>query len=256
VKIVGVIPARLASIRFPRKILFGLHGLPMIEHVRRRALLSDSLSEVFVATCDLEIASTVRKHGGQVIMTSNKHQSGTSRVAEAAERLDCTHIVLLQGDEPLLLPRHVDLLAKSITAQPDGDAWNAIAELGNSDELDRPSFVKCVVSQSNRVIHCFRRSPGYSSFEEQKCFTKKILGFMAFRKNFLLKLTSLDNTLVESAESIEQMRIIEHDYILNSVLVNPSLPSINEPHEAEVVLEYMRTNEEQIRLLERITREG
>jgi len=79
----------------------------MIEHVRRRALMCPSLDRVVVATCDDEIASTVRDFGGEVIMTSNTHRNGTTRVAEAAGKIGCSHVVLLQGDEPLLLPRHV-----------------------------------------------------------------------------------------------------------------------------------------------------
>ena len=86
-KIVGVIPAHLASVRFPQKILFDIHGLPMIEHVRRRALLCGELEDVIVATCDIEIANIIKSYGGKVIMTSNSHKNGTSRVAEAIEGL-------------------------------------------------------------------------------------------------------------------------------------------------------------------------
>ena len=113
-KIVAVIPAHLASVRFPRKILFDFHGLPMIEHVRRRALLSKSISDVYVATCDNEIADVIKSFGGKVIMTSNSHTNGTSRVAEAIADIECSHVMLLQGDEPLLLPRHLDEFAKTI----------------------------------------------------------------------------------------------------------------------------------------------
>ena len=111
-KTVAVIPAHLASVRFPEKILFDIHGLPMIEHVRRRALLANSLTEVYVATCDYRIAEVVTSYGGNVIMTNNLHKNGTTRVAEAIADVDCTHVVLLQGDEPLLLPRHIDSVIK------------------------------------------------------------------------------------------------------------------------------------------------
>ncbi len=100
-KIIAVIPAHMASVRFPRKILFQFHGLPMIEHVRRRALLSKAFDDVFVATCDEEIASVIRSFGGKIIMTANTHNNGTSRVAEAVKDIECSHVVLLQGDEPL-----------------------------------------------------------------------------------------------------------------------------------------------------------
>jgi 3-deoxy-manno-octulosonate cytidylyltransferase (CMP-KDO synthetase) len=251
-KIVAVIPAHMASVRFPGKILFPFHGLPMIEHVRRRALLSDSISEVVVATCDDDIASVVRGFGGKVVMTADTHKNGTTRIAEAVKDIDCTHVILLQGDEPLLLPRHVDALAGAMRANPGGDAWNATGPIENPEELDRHSFVKCVVSQSGRIMHCFRRTPGYSSFEQQQAFVRKILGIIAYRKDFLMKLTGFRSTPIELAEFIEQMRIIENDYILQSVPVSPSLPSVNEPHEVEVVLEYIRKDPEQKALLEQI----
>ncbi len=252
-KIVAVIPAHMASVRFPGKILFPFHGLPMIEHVRRRALLSQAISDVIVATCDEDIASVIRGFGGKVVMTANTHKNGTTRVAEAIKDVDCTHVILLQGDEPLLLPRHVDALADAIRANPRGDAWNATGPIESAEELDRHSFVKCAVSQSGRIMHCFRRTPGYSSFEQQQIFVRKILGIIAYRKDFLMKVTTLPSAPVELAEFIEQMRILENDYCLQSVPVTPSLPSVNEPHEADVVLEYIWQEPEQKTLLEKIS---
>ncbi|MES2413924.1 MAG: NTP transferase domain-containing protein [Pseudomonadota bacterium] len=251
-KIVAVIPAHMASVRFPGKILFPFHGLPMIEHVRRRALLSTAISEVVIATCDQEIASVIQGFGGRVVMTANTHKNGTTRVAEAIKDIDCTHVMLLQGDEPLLLPRHVDALAEAMRSNPGGDAWNATGPIESPEELDRHSFVKCAVSQSGRIMHCFRRTPAFSSFEQQQGFVRKILGIIAYRKEFLMKLTSLPSAPVELAEFIEQMRILENDYRLQSVPVAPSLPSVNEPHEADVVLEYIRQDPEQKGLLSKV----
>lgn len=251
-KIVAVIPAHLASVRFPRKILFLFHGLPMIEHVRRRALLSDAVSDVYVATCDEEIAKAVRGFGGKVIMTANFHTNGTSRVAEAVKDINCTHVILLQGDEPLLLPRHVDAIAQAIAAEPGGDAWNATGPIEHQEELDRHSFVKCAVLKSGRIFCCFRRSPFYSAFNVQQTFVRKILGIIAYRKPFLFDLTKLPAAPIEKAEFIEQMRIIENGCLLGSVPVSPSLPSVNEPGEAGIVLDYIQQNDEQRALLEKI----
>ncbi len=248
-KIVAVIPARMASTRFPGKILFPFHGLPMIEHVRRRALMSGSVAEVIVATCDNDIAAVVRGFGGKVVMTANTHKNGTTRVAEAVRDIDCTHVMLIQGDEPLLLPRHIDTFAKAIEADPDGDAWNATGPIEHPDELERNSFVKCAIGAKDRILYCFRRSPCYSDFDTQKTFVRKMLGIIAYRKDFLLEITELLPSLIEQAESIEQMRIIENGYAITSVPVIPSLPSVNEPKEAEIVLEYIRSNGEQMELL-------
>ena len=251
-KIVAMIPAHLASVRFPRKILFPFHGLPMIEHVRRRALLFNAISDVYVATCDEEIANVVLEFGGKVIMTSNMHTNGTSRIAEAIKEVDCTHVVLLQGDEPLLLPAHLEVFVKAIEANPIGDAWNATGPIECEEELDRHSFVKCVVSKSARILYCFRRTPCFSQFEIQQLFVRKILGIIAYRKKFLLNLAMLPPALVEQAEFIEQMRIIENGFSLQSVSVSPSLPSVNEFGEVETVLNYIQQNAEQRSFLEKI----
>lgn len=249
-KIVAIIPAHMASVRFPGKILFPFHGLPMIEHVRRRALLSESLTEVIVATCDNDIASVVRGFGGKVVMTANTHKNGTARVAEAVKDVDCSHVMLLQGDEPLLLPRHIDTFTKAIEKDPDVDAWNATGPIDHPDELDRNSFVKCAVGHKNRILYCFRRSPCYSNFDTQKTFVRKILGIIAYRKDFLLNLNKLQSSLIEQSEFIEQMRIVENGYSITSVPVAPSLPSVNEPQEAGIVLDYIQGDAEQKKLLE------
>lgn len=243
--IVAVIPAHMASIRFPGKILFPLLGLPMIEHVRRRALLSKSVSEVIVATCDEEIASVVHKHNGKVIMTANTHRNGTSRVAEAVEKIDCTHILLLQGDEPLVLPRHIDSVTAAIRLNCGESAWNATGTINSNDELNRKSFVKCAISQSGRIMYCFRQPPATSGLESQLIYTRKILGIIAYRKEFLLNLVNRPPTPIETTEYIEQMRIIENDHYLQSVEVEPSLPSINEPDEVRIAIEELEKDAEQ-----------
>lgn len=242
----------MASVRFPGKILVPFFGLPMIEHVRRRALLSESLSEVIVATCDDEIARVVRGFDGKVIMTANTHRNGTTRVAEAVKDIDCSHVVLLQGDEPLLLPRHIDALVHAIVEQPNGDAWNATGPIEKPDELDRHSFVKCVASNSGRVMHCFRRSPATFNTDAHTGFIRKILGLIAYRRDFLMELVMLPASPIETAEFIEQMRILENDWHLQSVRVDPSLPSVNLPHEADEVFEFLKTDPEQQRIITRI----
>ena len=177
---VAVIPTHLASVRFPRKILFEIDGLPMIELVRRRALLCSSLERVVVATCDDEIASVVTSCGGDVIMTSPQHKNGTSRVAEAVNNIDCSHVILVQGDEPLLLPSYIDRIISSIKTNLDIQAWNATAPIIDANVLT--PFILCVVNEANRIIYCFRRSPCYSPPDIQSLFIRKILGLIAFRR--------------------------------------------------------------------------
>ena len=224
----------------------------MIEHVRRRALMSEAIGKIYVATSDDEIADVVKSYGGDVIMTQNRHTNGTSRVAEAITNFDCSHVIILQGDEPLLLPQHVNKMVDAIIKNPDGPVWNATGPLEKKTELDKHSFVKCSIGKENRIIHCFRKSPFFSDFKTQKKFTRKILGIIAYRKPFLLELMEKNETPIEKAEFIEQMRVIENGYKVYSVEVFPSLPSVNEPEEADIVQNYIKNNPEQQILLDSV----
>lgn len=236
-KIVAFIPAHLASVRFPRKVLYEIHGLPMIEHVRRRALLSGAFDEVYVATCDDEVQSLIEKHGGKVIRTANTHKNGTSRIAEAVQKVDCSHVVLLQADEPLLLPEDLRFFVKSIKEDTVGTvSWNATGPIEAIEELDRHSFVKCFVNEKNRILFCFRRSPAFGKFEDTNKYIRKILGIIGYTKEFLVQIASLPPAPFETIEFIEQMRILENEYSLQSVSLDHTFPSINEPGEVEEVL--------------------
>jgi 3-deoxy-manno-octulosonate cytidylyltransferase (CMP-KDO synthetase) len=250
--LVGIIPAHLASVRFPRKILYKFKGIPMIEHVRRRALQSKLLSKVIVATCDKEIAEVIEQFGGEVILTSSKHKSGTSRIAEAASNIDCSHVMLIQGDEPLLLSKHIDKIAKNIKKYPDINCWNAIGKLDKKEELDKHSFVKCIINNQGRILFCFRRSPSYATFTNNQKYIFKVLGIIAYRKDVLIKLTHLDQTIIERNEQIEQLKILEYGYNLFSVLVSPTLPSVNEPSEVNLIDSYLQSNDDQKKMLTRI----
>lgn len=250
-KVIAVIPAHMASVRFPGKILHPFFGHPMIEHVRRRAMMSERLEDVYVATCDEEIAAVIRDYGGKVIMTGDHHRNGTTRVEEAVRNIECSHVILLQGDEPLLLPSFVDTMIDAIASQPDGDAWNGTGPIASPDELDRHSFVKCALSPEDRVLYCFRRNPSYADFDDQQQYIRKILGVIAFRKPFLEKLVTLSQSRIEKFEFIEQMRIIENGYNLVSVPFMDSLPSVNEPDEAEIIINYFNAHPEQQQLYER-----
>lgn len=248
-KIIAVIPAHMASIRFPGKILFPFFDHPMIEHVRRRAQLSSQIIDVVVATCDKDIAQTVESYGGHVIMTGDHHRNGTTRIAEAVQDIDCSHVILLQGDEPLMKPSYVDDMAAAIAANPNGDAWNGTGPLETPEDADRHSFVKCATAPDDRILYCFRRGPSYAEFSDQQDYIRKILGVIAFRKDFLNELVALPPARTEVLESIEQMRIIENGYSMQSVPFNESLPSVNEPSEAQIVIDYIKSNPEQQKLL-------
>lgn len=250
-KIIAIIPAHMASVRFPGKILFPFFDVPMIEHVRRRAKLSSKIADVVVATCDQDISKAITSYGGQVIMTGDHHRNGTTRIAEAVKDIDCSHVILLQGDEPLLNPSYVDAMADAIAANPNGDAWNGTGPLDTHEDGDRHSFVKCAVALDGRIMYCFRRNPSYAEWYDQKDYIRKILGIIAYRKDFLNALVELPPARTEILESIEQMRIIENGFTMQSIPFNESLPSVNEPSEVDIVMDYIAKNPIQQQLLEK-----
>ena len=235
VKIIGVIPARLSSTRFNKKVLYKFFGLEMVEHVRRRGLLSNLNEDVYVASCDNLILKLVENSKGKTIKTGKHHLNGTSRVAEAIQNIDCSHVILLQGDEPLILPSHINKIINMIYKNPEINCWNATSKINNYKDLNEQSIVKCAISKNKYIIDCFRKSPYFCNFATQRNFIRKVLGIIAFRKDFLLNISLLEDTQISKIESIEQMKIIENDFKLKSFDIFPNLPSVNVELDIEAI---------------------
>lgn len=236
VRVVAVIPARMRSSRFPGKALLEVRGLPMVEHVRRRALLSQAFSDVVVATCDQEIAEVVEGYGGRILMTSPDHPGATDRVAEAMRYLSGTHVVNVQGDEILIPPSDLAEVVRAVHAHPDRPAWNATARLEESGELLDPSIVKLFVSTSGRVLFCARQHDRavWEDPTAREAIWKSI-GIMAFTREFLERFVRLPRTPLEQAGGMDQLRILEHDLPLHIVPLQHGYPTINEPREVPLV---------------------
>lgn len=232
VRVAVVIPARMASSRFPGKPLLKVRGLPMVEHVRRRALRCGRFTQVVVATCDEAIARVVRQAGGQVVMTSPAHPAATDRVAEAAQRMDCTHVMNIQGDEILVLPQDLERMAAAMEQRPEVAYWNAVAQIETPSELSNRSIVKCVVSRSERILYCSRDFSGLRGLERGPLDPlRKVLGILGFRKEALQEYLRLARTPMEIAESLDQSRLLEHDRTLQGILFRHGHPGINQPEE-------------------------
>lgn len=255
VRVAAIIPARMASSRFPGKPLLKVRGLPMVEHVRRRALRCGRFSEVVVATCDREIAEAVEGYGGRCIMTSSSHPAASDRVAEAARSLECTHVVNVQGDEILVLTEDLEKMVRAIEKSPEVPMWNAVASLHENAELTDRSVVKAVVSASGRILYCARDFSGLigrlnGRFEP----LRRILGILGYSREFLRRYSSLPRTPLEVAEGIDECRVIEHDLLLRAVEFSRGYPGINEPREVELVEQFLQESPAQQAVLQEILR--
>lgn len=246
-KIAAVIPARMASTRFPGKPLISIQGLAIIEHVRRRVLLCKGFSDVVVATCDREIYDCVTSFGGRVVMTSAKHQVATERVIEAVKEMDCTHVINVQGDEVLVLPSNLDAMIAAIQARPENKAWNAVARLEKAEDLQDRSIVKCLLSQTKQMLYCSR---SFSHLPLESIYW--VIGLLGYSRKFLEEFQKLSKTPLEQLEFIEQLRLLENDIPIASVLFKKAYPGINEPREVTLVQKYLKEDSLQREVLKKI----
>lgn len=217
-KSVVIIPARMGATRFPGKPLIDLCGKPMIQWVYERASKANGVSRVMVATCDQEIIDAVIAFGGEAVMTSEAHRSGTDRLAEAAADLDADVIVNVQGDEPLIDPRSIEKALEPCALDSLVTMTSLMAPI-SADLAKDPNLVKVVVSRDNWALY-FSRSP--IPYERKPLEDRPIyghVGLYAYTKDFLLKFSSLEPTPLEMAESLEQLRVLEHGYRIKMVEV-------------------------------------
>ena len=200
-----IIPARLSSTRLAGKALLDLNGKPMIQRVYERASLS-SIREVYIATDSPQIQKAASHFTDKIIMTSCKHKSGSDRVAEAAQKLDCDYIINLQGDEPLIDPALLDLLDKKLREQKF-EMVTAAYLMDSHKDIEDPSKVKVVLDSYNRALY-FSRSPiPYHKNLAGNYFCH--LGVYGFTKNFLSWFIQVGDSKLEKTESLEQLRVLE-----------------------------------------------
>lgn len=209
--VVIIIPARYESSRFPGKPLARIAGRPMIEHVYRRSAQARGISRVLVATDDQRIADAVTAFGGTAVMTRASHRTGTDRLAEVAERLDCEIVVNVQGDEPLLEPEMIDQLLAPLRADPAIQMSSLRHRITDPAEFHDPNVVKVVVDTADRALY-FSRSPIPAPRHGERLPVEawRHIGIYAYRREFLLRFAALPPTPLERQERLEQLRALEH----------------------------------------------
>lgn len=215
VKIIGIIPARHASTRFPGKPLALIAGKPLIQHVVEQCRKATSLSEVIVATDNEEIRAVVSAFV-RVEMTREDHPSGSDRIAEVARRCECDAVVNVQGDEPLIDPEVVNAVAAALA---DCEMSTASTPIMNVEDYESPNVVKVVVSNNGRALYFSRRTIPFlrdhatakSSAQLARFPFQKHLGIYGYRRDTLLKLVACRPSPLELAEKLEQLRALEND---------------------------------------------
>jgi len=239
--IIGIIPARWDSSRFPGKPLIQLHGRPMVVHVCDRA--ARVLDRIWVATDDERIQKTVEQYGYHVVMTSKTHTSGTSRCFEAgsliaaSEEKAITGVINIQGDEPLINPQDLIRL-KEVLLQHDPDIVTLVKREFDPEVFHNPNRVKVVTGTDAHAL-CFSRSPLPYFSNPNRITTDGFLihiGIYGYPLDTLRAITSLAPTLLEEAESLEQLRWLENGYPIRCLLTDYSGTGIDSPEDVAEVL--------------------
>ena len=217
-KTVVVIPARLESSRLPNKVLLDVNGKSLIQRVWERVKSAKKIDEIYIATDNQKIVKVVNSFGGNAILTSTKHQSGTDRIAEAVENIDTDLVINVQGDEPLIDPNLIDSFVELFKNDYEVYFASAMHRIGTLEDLDNPNVVKVISDLKNNAIYFSRSRIPFSRDGEisvENYFQH--IGIYAYKKDFLLRYSQLPQTYFEKIEKLEQLRAIENGFKIRMV---------------------------------------
>lgn len=239
-KVIGVIPARYASTRFPGKPLVSLNGRPMLAWVVDGCREAKSLTEILVATDDERIAAASRAAGAEAVMTDTELASGTDRVWAAVADKNVDVIVNIQGDEPLMTGDLIDRLVEAFSDESVEMA--TLAQEISEDEIQSPHCVKVIVNHRGDALYFSRFPIPYSRHDAKSVGSAcwKHLGIYAYRKNFLKRFCETPPALIENAEALEQLRALYLGARLRVIPVEASLRGVDTPEDARAVEEILR----------------
>lgn len=240
--IIGVIPARYASTRFPGKPLVDIMGKSMIERVYTQCKQASLLHDLVVATDDDRIYMHVEAFGGKAVMTADYHQSGTERITELLPYFpEATHFVNIQGDEPFIAPEQIDLLCRTLTARPDIQLATLLKEIDDVFYLDNPGSVKVVLNHKGEALY-FSRSPipFFRNATKEKWLSLhtyyRHIGIYGYTREALAEIKQLRPALLEQAESLEQLRWLYAGMRIQTALSAHESESIDTPEDLQRVL--------------------
>lgn len=214
-RIIGVIPARMASTRLPGKPLADLLGLTMLEHVYRRSIACRDLDEVVIATCDEQIRDVAATFGATTVMTSDRHERASDRMAEVAQTRDADVYVLIQGDEPLILPEMISGALRPFREGGDVGCVNLAAPITSPEEFRDPNVIKVVTDRSGNALYMTRQP--IPTQAGSAIYGMKQVCIIPFRRDVLHDYAMLEPTPLERAESIDMLRLLEHGIAVRMV---------------------------------------
>jgi 3-deoxy-manno-octulosonate cytidylyltransferase (CMP-KDO synthetase) len=253
-KIAVIIPARMAASRFPGKPLVSIAGLPLVEHVRRRCLLAKDVTDVVVATCDEEIVVAVEDFGGRAVMTSDKHERCTERVAEAAEKIEVDIVVNAQGDEPLMLPEHIEAVIEPFS-DPSVGCVSLVSPLESAEDFKNPGVVKAVLRPNGDLLYLSRAAvPHFQKRGEAPVFRET--GIRALRKDWLVKYAVLPETPLERVEAVDMLRLLEHGFAVRAKRIEGTTMGVDYPEDVAKAEQILKDDPEQGKIFERIQNSG
>ncbi|MEO8126787.1 MAG: 3-deoxy-manno-octulosonate cytidylyltransferase [Bryobacteraceae bacterium] len=232
-RILGVIPARFASTRFPAKALARISGKSMLEHVFERASMARYLTNVVIATDDQRIYDEARRFGAPVRMTRADHLSGTDRVAEVASADNAQIVVNIQGDEPLIDPAAIDAAVLSILDYPEIPMGTLKKKIEDPAEIDNPNVVKVVTNLAGDAIYFSRATIPYLRGGDSTRF--KHIGLYVYRRDFLLGYSDLPVGPLEKAECLEQLRALENGHTIRVAETEYESIGVDTPEDFERV---------------------
>ncbi|MBU0600293.1 3-deoxy-manno-octulosonate cytidylyltransferase [bacterium] len=240
-KVVGIIPARYNSTRFPGKPIVDLLGKPMIQHVYENALKASLLDELIIATDDQRILEVAKNFTEKVVLTSYQHKSGTDRIAEVIKDLDFEIVVNIQGDEPLISPLAINEVVNPFFNYQDLKMTTLKCPIKNQEELINPNIVKVVTNKGDYALY-FSRSIIPYQFPSHPLGVNyyKHLGLYAYRKKFLLELTNLPPSKLEEDEKLEQLRVLENGYSMLVIETKYESLSVDIPEDLPKIVARLR----------------
>jgi 3-deoxy-manno-octulosonate cytidylyltransferase (CMP-KDO synthetase) len=234
--VVGIIPARYGSTRFPGKPLADLLGKPVVQHVYERAREAQTLERLVVATDDDRIFQAVTGFGGEAVMTRSDHPNGTDRLAEAAADMEAEIVVNIQGDEPLIEGAVIDAAVQPLLADASIPMGTLVARITHPADLHNPNVVKVVIDRQGFALY-FSRSliPYARGGNGAQTVYYYHPGLYVYRKEFLLTYASLPPTPLEQVEKLEQLRALEHGYRIKVVETQHNSVGVDTPADLEHV---------------------